>query len=939
MDATPMMAQYLEIKAAHPDALLFYRMGDFYELFFEDASAAAEALGIALTHRGRHEGAAVPMCGVPAHSAEGYLAALIRGGFRVAVCEQMEEPSEARRRGSKALVRREVVRVVTPGTLTEEALLDARAANHLAAWAEIRGEGALAWADVSTGALRVAPCPRPRLAAELARIGPREILVAEGSEAEMEAGAREVGAVVSPLSRASFDSAGAARRLSALFDAATMDAFGAFGRAELSAMGALAAWLEITGGGARPRLSRPVREADGALMRIDATTRRGLELTRGPEGSRAGSLLEAIDRTATPMGARLLERRVAAPSRELAVVEARQDAVAHLLADGRLRDDLRATLRAAPDPERALSRLALGRAGPRDLGAVRDALERGAAAARRLGDASGLLGEAAAALADPGPVLGPLAALAADPPATTDGMLAEGADAGLDEARRLAREGRGEIAAMQARYAEATGIAALKIRHNAVLGYFVETTARHAERMMAPPLSDRFVHRQTTAQAVRFATPELSDLESRILGAAERAAEIERRAFEALRAHVVEHAGSVTAAAGALAEIDVAAGLAALASDEGWCRPVVDGSRALRVEGGRHPVVERALRRSGGPGFVANDCDLSGVAEDAASPAPDGDPPPAGDGAHVAPRPHPAPASPTGGGPHSAPGPRMWLLTGPNMGGKSTFLRQNALIAVLAQMESHVPARAAHVGLVSQLFSRVGASDDLGRGRSTFMVEMVETAAILHQADDRSLVILDEIGRGTATYDGLSIAWASFEHLHAIGARVLFATHYHELTALAERLPGAANATLAVREWEGDVVLLHEVRMGAADRSYGVQVARLAGLPEAVVARAREILGALEEGSGARQAAATDDLPLFAARPPASAPLPARHLPAPRSVVEARLAAAHPDGLSPREALDLVYELAALARSGENARTGKNARAGENARAGDGDAA
>ena len=920
MDATPMMAQYLEIKAAHPDALLFYRMGDFYELFFEDAAAAAECLGIALTHRGQHEGAAVPMCGVPAHSAESYLAALIRGGFRVAVCEQMEEPSEAKRRGSKAVVRREVVRVVTPGTLTEEALLDARAANHLAAWAEIRGEGALAWADVSTGALRVAPCPRARLATELARIAPREILVAEGSEAEMEARATEVGAVVSPLSRGSFDSAGAARRLGALFGAATMDSFGAFGRAELSAMGALAAWLEITGGGARPRLSRPVREAEGAMMRIDATTRRGLELTRGPEGSRAGSLLETIDRTATPMGARLLEWRVAAPSRELAVIEARQDAVARLVAEGRLRDDLRAMLRATPDPERALSRLALRRGGPRDLGAVRDALGRGAEAARRLTGASGLLEEAAAALADPAPVLDPLAALVADPSATPDGMLAEGVDADLDETRRLQREGRGEIAAMQARYADATGIAALKIRHNAVLGYFVETTARHAERMMAPPLSETFVHRQTTAQAVRFTTPELSDLESRILGAGERASEIERRTFEVLRAHVVDHASAVAAAAAALAEIDVATGLAALASDEGWCRPVLDDSRTLRVEAGRHPVVERALKRSGGPGFVANDCDLSGGV---GTPVADGVPAArvnagdeeAGDATGDARR---GGASSVGGGsqPASASQPalgsRMWLLTGPNMGGKSTFLRQNALIAVLAQMGSHVPARVAHVGLVSQLFSRVGASDDLSRGRSTFMVEMVETAAILHQADDRSLVILDEIGRGTATYDGLSIAWAAFEHLHERGARVLFATHYHEMTALADRLPGAANATLAVREWEGDVVLLHEVRMGAADRSYGVQVARLAGLPEAVVARAREVLAALEDGAEARPTAVIDDLPLFSARAPA--PAPAR-----RSEVEARLAAVHPDALSPREALDLVYELAALTKASDAA--------------------
>ena len=938
MTATPMMAQYLEIKAAHGDALLFYRMGDFYELFFEDAREAAEALGIALTHRGEHGGAPVPMAGVPAHSAEGYLATLIRRGFRVAVCEQMEDPAEAKRRGAK-LVRREVVRVVTPGTITEDALLDAHAHNHLAAWAELRGEGALAWADVSTGALCVAPCPRARLAPEIARIAPREILVAEGSEGDVEGPAAEVGAVVSPLSRASFDSGGAARRLAALYGTADLDGFGGFERAEMAAMGAIAAWLEITGGGALPRLARPRREDADAAMRIDAVTRRSLELTRGPEGGRAGSLLDAVDRTATPMGARLLERRLAAPSRDLAAIEARQDAVARLLADAPLREGLRALLRAAPDPERASARLSLGRGAPRDLGAVRDALARGAEVAARLGEGADLLGEAARTLADPAPVLAPLAALVPDPPVTPEGLLAEGADAALDEARRLAREGRGDVAALQARYAEETGVAALKIRHNAVLGYFVETTARHAERMMAERHSARFVHRQTTAQAVRFTTVELGELERAILGAGERAAAIERAAFEAMRLHVADHAAAVTAAAAALAEVDVAAGLAALAEEGGWCRPVVDASRAFRVDGGRHPVVERALRRSGGPGFVANDCDLSGG--DGPDGAPEGraaarapgavggrgagssdDPgverrtravdgapaPPArssGDGPFGAGGPDAKGAPPPDGGPRSANRPRMWLLTGPNMGGKSTFLRQNALIAVLAQAGSYVPARAATIGAASQLFSRVGASDDLARGRSTFMVEMVETAAILHQADDRSLVILDEIGRGTATYDGLSIAWAAFEHLHESGARVLFATHYHEMTALADRLPNAANATLAVREWEGDVVLLHEVRMGAADRSYGVQVARLAGLPEAVVARAREVLEALERGEASRPAAVIDDLPLFTAR--AAAPPPRR------SEAEARLAEVHPDALSPREALDLVYDLKALA--------------------------
>ena len=773
------------------------------------------------------------------------------------------------------------------------------------------------------------PCPRARLAAELARLAPRELLALEGAEGVVEGPAADIGAAVSPLSRASFDSAAAARRLSALFGTATMD-FGGFSRAELSAMGAVAAWLELTGAGALPRLARPVREASDTVLRIDAATRRSLELTRGPEGSRAGSLLETIDRTLTPMGARLLERRLSAPSRELDAIRARLDAVERLLECGRRRDELREAMRGTPDMDRALSRLALGRGTPRDLGALRDGLARGLAVARIEGAPGGPDGAAEGPLGAGGPVLAPLRALAEDLYTTTEGMVAEGHDPALDEARRLGREGRGLVAALGGRYARDTGIAALKLRHNAVLGYFVEAPAKHAERLRAPPLSDTFRHRQTTAQAVRFSTAELLDLESRILGAAERAAAIERRVFERLRAHVLDHAAAVSAAAAALAEIDVAAGLAALAAEERWCRPAVDASRAFRIEGGRHPVVERALRRAGGTGFVANDCDLGGpgAGADAIDPAKApasgvGDAGPRGLGsrpAHgpgrvgrtAAARRRPGPRA--GARTHLAPplaedGARLWLLTGPNMGGKSTFLRQNALAAILAQAGSFVPARAAHLGLVSQVFSRVGASDDLARGRSTFMVEMVETAAILHQADDRALVILDEIGRGTATYDGLSIAWACFEALHERGCRTLFATHYHELTALADRLPGAANATLAVREWEGDVVLLHEVRPGAADRSYGVQVARLAGLPEAVVERARAVLGALESGDREKPATVIDDLPLFSARPAPAAPPPRT------SEVEARLAGIQPDALSPREALDLVYELKALAEA------------------------
>lgn len=872
-NVTPMMAQFLEIKAQNPDALLFYRMGDFYEMFFDDAVAASAALDIALTKRGQHQGADIPMCGVPVHSAEGYLLTLIRKGFRVAIAEQLEDPAEAKKRGSKSVVKRDVVRLVTPGTLTEDSLLEPRRHNFLSAFAMVRDEGALAWVDISTGEMRVMPCPRVRLAPELARLAPREIVVLAGSEPDFDELADEFKLAISGLARASFDSTGAEKRLCALFGVNTLDGFGSFGRAEMSALGALVEYLDLTQRGQMPLLRPPVRESAGAVMQIDAATRRNLELTQALSGGREGSLLAAIDMSVTAGGARLLERRVSSPSCDLNAIRARLAGVTALVESDPLRADLRAALRQVPDMDRALSRLSLDRGGPRDLAMLRGGLSGAGQIAGVLGgvDVPPLLTEAAMALVGHEALTERLeTALVADPPllARDGGFIAAGVDEELDEARRLRDEGRGVIATMQAEYIADTGINSLKIKHNNVLGYFIETTATHAEKMLAPPLSERFIHRQTTANQVRFTTLALSEMETRILNAGGRALSIEKRLFETLRAEVLAQAGPVHATARALAEIDVSAALAELARLRDWTRPVVDESRAFDVQGGRHPVVEQALSRSG-QSFVANDAGLN----------------PEGNGAAI------------------------WLVTGPNMAGKSTFLRQNALIALLAQAGSYVPASAAHIGLVGQLFSRVGASDDLARGRSTFMVEMVETAAILNQADDRAFVILDEIGRGTATYDGLSIAWAVLEHLQSVNrCRALFATHYHEMTALADRLEGVQNATVAVREWEGEVVFLHEVLRGAADRSYGVQVARLAGLPDAVIVRAREVLELLERGDE-RQSGAKgliDDLPLFAVKP---VPKPA---PAKPSAMEERLKATHPDALTPRDALALIYDLHAL---------------------------
>lgn len=869
---TPMMAQYLEIKAQYRDAILFYRMGDFYEMFFDDAVAASEALDIALTKRGKHLGEDIAMCGVPVHAAEGYLLALIRKGFRVAIAEQMEDPAEAKKRGSKSVVRRDVVRLVTPGTLTEDSLLEARRHNYLCAFAEVRDEAALAWTDISTGELRVMPCPPARLPPELARLAPREVLVAEGHGADLALIVTEIGAAITPMARASFDSTGAEKRLCALFQVTTLDAFGAFDRAELAALGALVDYLDLTQRGKLPLLRAPQREALGGAMQIDAATRRNLEITTALSGGRAGSLLDAVDRSMTAGGARLLERRLSSPSRDLTQITARHDAVAHLLDAPRLRDDLRAALRRVPDMDRALSRLALDRGGPRDLAAIRNGLENAALIATLMsGVEPGLLATAATGLRGHDELISLLnQSLVAEPPLLVrdGGFIAPGYDGDLDETRRLRDEGRGVVAAMQADYIAQSGIQSLKIKHNNVLGYFIETTSTHAEKMLAPPLNETFIHRQTTANQVRFTTLPLSEIETRILNAGNHALELEKRHFAVLRQAVLDQAGPIGVASQGLAELDVAGSFADLALAEDWIRPRVDDSHAFHIEGGRHPVVERALRRQGGTPFVANDCALTETGT-----------------------------------------PAIWLLTGPNMAGKSTFLRQNALIALIAQAGGYVPARAAHIGLVSQLFSRVGASDDLARGRSTFMVEMVETAAILNQADTRALVILDEIGRGTATYDGLSIAWATLEHLHDVNrCRALFATHYHEMTALSAKLSGVENATVTVKEWDGEVIFLHEVKKGAADRSYGVQVARLAGLPSSVIDRAKVVLEALEAGErsgGSKAKALIDDLPLFRAAPaPVAKPATSK-----ASAVELRLREVHPDTLSPIEALNLIYEL------------------------------
>jgi DNA mismatch repair protein MutS len=890
---TPMMEQYLEIKAANPGLLLFYRMGDFYELFFEDAEIAARTLGIVLTKRGKHQGMDIPMCGVPVERSEDYLHRLIAAGHRVAVCEQTEDPAAARARGNKSVVRRDVVRLVTPGTLTEDTLLDARTNNYLLAIARARASSGvdrmgLAWIDISTSEFIVTECSPGELAATLSRVNPNEVIVTDALYGDAQLGPllRELPAVT-PLTRDFFDSATAERRLCDYFAVATMDGFGAMSRLEATSAAAAVTYIDRTQVGKRPPLSPPSREATGSTMAIDPATRANLELTRTLSGERRGSLLDAIDCTVTAAGSRLLAQRLAAPLTESEGIARRLDAISAFAADTALRDELRATLRTAPDMSRALARLSVGRGGPRDLAALRDgilAADQTLARLSRLDDPPQEIAAVTAALRRPSRDLAREfeRALAEQLPLIKrdGGFIREGYQTALDETRNLRDASRLVVASMQARYAEATGIKGLKIRHNNVLGYFVEVTAQHGDKLMAPPLNAIFIHRQTLAGQIRFTTSELGEIEARIANAGDRALALELEIFERLCAMVLAASDDLRAAAHAFAMLDVATALAKLAVDDNYVRPEVDNSLGFAIEGGRHPVVEQALKRDGQP-FIANACDLS--------PVPPPYPPP--------------PADRVAAG-------QIWLITGPNMAGKSTFLRQNALIALLAQIGSFVPATRARIGIVDRLFSRVGAADDLARGRSTFMVEMVETAVILNQASERSLVILDEIGRGTATFDGLSIAWAAIEHLHeANRCRALFATHYHELTALSAKLPRLFNATVRVKEWQGEVVFLHEVLPGSADRSYGIQVAKLAGLPPSVIARAKSVLAKLEaQDRGQTARALADDLPLFAVPSRAATEI------APPSEAEAlieALKALHPDEMSPREALEALYALKA----------------------------
>lgn len=878
---TPLMAQYLQIKSEHKDYLLFYRMGDFYELFFDDAVTASKALDIALTKRGKHEDQDIPMCGVPFHAYESYLAKLIRQGYKVAICEQVEDPKEAKKRGYKAIVKREVIRLVTAGTLTEEPLLDAKKNNFLLTIAKLNDNLGLAWLDISTGDFFLQELSLKArdeavvLSGVLSRLCPVEVVVSDAYLQNQTVfavlnGCRDQ---LSVLPAARFNSESAAKRLKEIFHVETLDAFGSFTRAEVSAAGVLLDYVETTQKGKIPLIQHPQKVSEGQIMEIDGATRRSLELVEALNGDKSSSLLGVIDCTVTGAGGRLLASRIANPLKDIAAINARLDAVEFFSTFHNIRQDLRQVLKACPDIERAVSRLSLGRGGPRDLAnikialglvpALRNLLRGGDAAltgqpeavrrmAADLGEHSQLVSELEAALEEDLPLL-----------ARDGGFIREGYSAALDEVKRLKNDSHKLIVELQAKYAEATGIANLKIKFNNVIGYFIEVQSKFATQMIE---DKQFIHRQSVLNASRFTTVELSELEDKIRGAADRALAMELEIFEQLVKNIRLASDDILKTAKALARLDVAAALADLAVEKNYCRPLIDDSLVFEVKDGRHPVVEASINKTGSGTFVGNDCCLGDEKG------------------------------------------RLWLLTGPNMAGKSTFLRQNAIIAVMAQMGSFVPCSSARIGVIDKIFSRVGASDDLARGRSTFMVEMVETASILNQADERSFVILDEIGRGTATFDGLSIAWAVVEHLHeANKCRTLFATHYHELTALTSKLPQMTLHCMKIKEFNDEVIFLHEVIDGAADRSYGIHVAKLAGLPKAVLRRSEQVLQHLEKnGKGNSMQELADDLPLFAALREKEETVPAAN-----PLAEA-LAEINPDDMSPKEALEKLYELKKL---------------------------
>lgn len=892
--ATPAMGQYIKIKRQYPDCLLFYRMGDFYELFFEDAVTASGALGLTLTSRSKSEGRNIPMCGVPFHAYEIYLARLIRMGYKVAICEQTEDPKEAKKRGSGAIVNRDVLRVVTPGTITEENLLDAKRSNYIAS-VYIRSKAVcVSWIDISTGAffterqeIDKVP-PQVLISTSLARLSPAELLIEDRllGMPDFYALLGEYKNKLSPRSKTLFNLESATKTLIKAYKIETMESFGDYSKEELISAGVLLEYIQSTQKGQLPRLEMPKQIKSSDIMEIDAATRRSLELLT-PAGSSSLSLLKVIDKTVTGNGARLLADRLAAPLTDTREINNRLDAVSFFLDNPTVRQRLRQILHKCPDMKRAIQRLSVNRGGPRDLHDLASALKLIPLIQETIlhfatfqadsvySEAPEVLRTSAVTFFDHSLLADEIANTLLEnrddlPALVRNGnFIRPGANGTLDYLRNIREESANKCQELIQEYSKEIGVSGLKIKNNSVIGYFVEVPAKVAGKLFE---NKKFIHRQSVSTAVRFTTCELSELENTVNSSLEKAQQTELELYNELTAHVLAQADMICRSAEKIAEFDVAAALAELAAESGYVRPVIDNSLDFDVYDGRHPVVEYVIKHDGEGSFIGNNCILNYDTD------------------------------------------RIWLLTGPNMAGKSTFLRQNALIAIMAQMGSFVPARSAKIGVVDKVFSRVGASDDLARGRSTFMVEMVETAAILNRASERSFVILDEIGRGTATFDGLSIAWAVVEQLAEINkCRTIFATHYHELTKLHKRLDGLSLHCMRIKEFDGDVVFMHEVIEGAADRSYGIHVARLAGLPHLTIKRAEQVLATLEEEKQNKiLSAVEDDLPLFSALRTNIQETPVLIS---KSEMEEELEQLDVDSLSPREALNKLYELKSLLNS------------------------
>jgi DNA mismatch repair protein MutS len=865
---TPMMAQYMRVKESCGDCLLFYRMGDFYELFFDDARIAAKTLDIALTKRGKHEDVEIPMCGVPVHSHESYLARLIRAGHRVAICEQMESPEEAKKRGYKAVVAREIVRIVTPGTLLEENLLPAREPNFLAAIAQHKNHMALAFGDISTGTLQIISCTKENLISALARFSVRELILPDSflSDVEFFSALRETGVALTPQVDHFFDVVRAERRLKEIWQVETLEIFSLQNAAALSACGALMEYMALTQKNNMPPMQPPKPLAESSYLQIDISTRRSLELTRTNSGEYVGSVLHAIDQTITSAGGRLLQQWISTPLAELQPLQMRLDAVEWAVFSTNLRAEIRNKLRAMPDISRALARLSAKRGSTLDLAMLRDGLRVADEIYATLAQYSlpELLKTSQENSKIPQRILHNLATqLVEEIRQREQEIIAPGVDEELDKARYLRDHGAEEIQKLRERYRDETGIQSLKLLHNNILGYFVEVTQNQATSLQQ---NINFVHRQTMAGAMRFTSQELRALEAKLQQAQAASMLREQVLFQKLVDEIIAAHAEIYAISETISLFDVIFSCAEQAEKFSYVRPQLNNSTDFFIKSGRHVVIEKNV----GSAFVANDCALNSEEN-------------------------------------------LWLITGPNMAGKSTFLRQNALIAILAQIGSFVPAQAATIGILDAVFSRVGAADDLARGRSTFMVEMIETAMILHHATNRSLVILDEVGRGTATYDGLAIACAVVEHLHNNAkARTLFATHYHELTSLAGHLRGLSCHTMRVQEWQNKIVFLHEVIPGSADRSYGIHVAERAGLPKSVIVRAEKLLAILEQQEGSKKnAEALSELPLFADNKFSLPSAESKENPDYSSLVAA-VKNLQPDLLSPRESHEILYQLIAL---------------------------